>query len=840
MRSALLISCAVGMLLYAPDLVYACDPIAGNAADASSITVFLSVKQGQIWADQVSEFCPSPAYKSRRKDYSQDSEILFQLLRTAMKDLPKFYVYGLSNIGRRLDLKDELKDSDTTKLSAATQQRSEWKAFMKGVQNWLDEYKSGYLNQKQTIVSTGQDGKALAMVKYFIYPSAGKPSGLTTVLKDSALYLPDRTSDDATETVLTSFNQGKITFKIIDPIGNWSDSSNYRFVLPSHEAGGDGNKIDLACRHSPAAVIRSQQVVDSLKDLEGQLWNKSAIVDRLTDLFQRTGFSHTADVSQPDTGTRPIEVKIGGAAQLLLVRLMMRGSDLDSINRALYTVLPTSQFRYVVEHEADPPWKVVSAKGSDNPLSFVDLCLTNIEPKTFPYLRDDQLAAFPKQLDEAGFKFDTTTYGTSNVCGLNIPVANSVVFLITPRVAVGSKSGEQAQKPKSATEQSSSPRVPPGQRGPAKVYTSRLPAPPEIISNTIPPVSEALDDAEAGSPAAARTPAKGSNYVGFGLAYLPNQGVRFVGQYQRVLPNLQVISLEAGTESAALGSGSYHKDFLWFDQIHHRLQLDANGGTNYTHNRLFNGVQTNERRTGGSGSLSLEWIRNDKGFHADSTLSAGSSNVTLSNVAGQQSQRLTYVDVSSSFVYFSDHAQLTQIHIQPTVRFGVTSFASRAGFVSGSISADLLRYLTPAWMPDFRLEITPRFQGATTGTPEYEAPSIGGAETVRGFRADASLARLAATIQNELWIPSTGSKRYHERFLDFLSHKVWIAPFFDYGYSAQTVSGVSGSLLGPGIGGRILLGAALFKLDWGYGLYNGPSGLGGSKFSLDVKTTLPF
>jgi hypothetical protein len=798
-----------------------------QARNASTISVALSAYQGWAWADHVVHFCPSTLYDSRRPDNARDQKALLGQLQTAMKDLPKFYVYALTNApnlsdrsGLMRDQRGELKDSLTAELRTAT---TDWQQFQAATKHWLTTVQQEYYPNQPSIVISGGSANFPYLFKQYI-------RSLNQKLASSALYFVDLDDNKFQHNALS---RGELLVNIADPIGDWN-SSDYQFGLPPDPG------------HPSSAVITKPEVTGQLQDLEGRLWSKPEILDRLGDLFLRTGFSHTADLSAPNA--QPVTVNIGGAAQLRVVQVMTETNNSAEVNRALYMVLPDSVFRSVLQHRGGGlcPLQTVSS-----PVPYTSLCITSASCGDPIYLRDDELAALTGQLDTAGFKLEIGTYASGASCDVpNDDKLKSIEFRITRRTHLSKESGQRGEKPKAVDSRSSPERTPPPRRGPTKAYSGVLPAQPQVIAGPNPqlpksvllpdPSADAQTDTSSVSSIAQKIPEEGKNYVGAGVSYAANQGIRFVGQYERQLENQQVIRLNVGTESAPLGSGSYHKDFLLFDRIHHRLQFDASGGSNYTQNRLFQGIETNERRTGGSAGLTMEWIRHSRGMHLDSGLVGGWSNVTLSNKGSDKSQGLSYVDGNVAFSYASSYVQQTQLNVQPAIRLGVSSVGAEGFYVKPSIGADLLQYITPAWLPDVRIEVTPRFQYASSHTPEFELPSIGGAETVRGFREDASLARSATTLQNELWVPSTGPRRFHGGFGGFLTHNVWIAPFFDYGYSSQTQSGIKGSLMGPGIGARIKYGAALFKLDWGYGIYDGPRDLGGSKFSFNVKTTLPF
>src|SRR5271157_4132806 len=113
MRASILTVLAIAGSFFVPCCVGQCPADTADAKNASTITVALSVYQGWIWADKVTEFCPTAIYKSRRRDFSKDGETLLAEIRAAMKGLPKFYVFALTTgpqSGASLDKEGKLTD----------------------------------------------------------------------------------------------------------------------------------------------------------------------------------------------------------------------------------------------------------------------------------------------------------------------------------------------------------------------------------------------------------------------------------------------------------------------------------------------------------------------------------------------------------------------------------------------------------------------------------------------------------------------------------------------------------------------------------------------------------
>ena len=119
---------------------------------------------------------------------------------------------------------------------------------------------------------------------------------------------------------------------------------------------------------------------------------------------------------------------------------------------------------------------------------------------------------------------------------------------------------------------------------------------------------------------------------------------------------------------------------------------------------------------------------------------------------------------------------LRALHLEPSVRFGLGLSASEPSFRKFRLGA---RYHLSIAGP---VELETRFEGrlASAATPVFELPSLGGPETVRGFRTDESLGRRLWSSQNELWFPILKSGA-PSKFRDLIRRNVRLAGFYDLG-----------------------------------------------------------
>src|SRR5262249_8732855 len=96
-----------------------------------------------------------------------------------------------------------------------------------------------------------------------------------------------------------------------------------------------------------------------------------------------------------------------------------------------------------------------------------------------------------------------------------------------------------------------------------------------------------------------------------GGRYEPGQGVAATGgvSFQLAGGHPQLFSLRAGgTAAGALGNFSYHRDFLFFDTLRHRLGVNVNGSSETDNHRVLAGLTTDERRWSAVARADLELI----------------------------------------------------------------------------------------------------------------------------------------------------------------------------------------------------------------------------------------
>ena len=282
-----------------------------------------------------------------------------------------------------------------------------------------------------------------------------------------------------------------------------------------------------------------------------------------------------------------------------------------------------------------------------------------------------------------------------------------------------------------------------------------------------------------------------SRHVAGGFAYNPGQGFGALGNLQ-----LESLTLSAGGPGGTLGSGSYSAGYLGWS-------ASASAGVTVERNRVLDGLKVNQQSITESATLGWEPWRGLDG------------NTILLQV------------VPSHAVVFNE----TLNTIEPGVQFIHNDLISEYPWrisIDASILMDLhfANSITTAnthrSFDHWEYDLTGRFENAFGNAPIFELPSFGGADTVRGFRADDAIGRRLWASQNELWhaLPRWPVLK--------------IATFTDLGGAYQTIGSSAGLRAGLGTGLRLDLRVAVLRFDWAYGFGNAATGGSRGKFYFNV------
>jgi len=331
-------------------------------------------------------------------------------------------------------------------------------------------------------------------------------------------------------------------------------------------------------------------------------------------------------------------------------------------------------------------------------------------------------------------------------------------------------------------------------------------------------------------------------YIGGGFEYRPGQAFRVFGLLQRSRLKFPFengsFSGQLGYPSGGVRSLNYSADYLNFERFHQRLSVRLNGSTDVNQHRFLLGNKLDERRTGGFGQLMWEPFHDLDGGLLQITTEVRRATVTLSsNTTTASKINLSTLRIAGLYLYRSSLSEFPRsLKIEPFIETGLGFAATEKPFELGGVNASYHQTLGVI-APD----ITAHFQNASRDTPLVELPSFGGAEVVRGFRADDAIGRRVWSLQNELWLPLLpASAQAPTNRIAALISQLRLAPFFDFGAAYQTVASAPGFRTGPGLGLRLAMDKIVFKLDWAYGF--GAAATSGSrgKFYFTVVSNLPF
>jgi hypothetical protein len=284
---------------------------------------------------------------------------------------------------------------------------------------------------------------------------------------------------------------------------------------------------------------------------------------------------------------------------------------------------------------------------------------------------------------------------------------------------------------------------------------------------------------------------KQSRHVGAGFAYKPGQGFSALGVGQA-----SSVNLSGGGPSGTLGSGSYSASYLGFS------------GTLYTgisveRNRVLDGVRIDEQSTAESATLEWEPWRGLDGNTV--TLGLVPSHAVVLN------QTLNTLQPGVQFAHNDFTSEYpSRTFIDPHVLIGL-------GFADYIVTANTHRAFD-----HWEYDVSGRLENAVGNPPIFELPSLGGADTVRGFRADDAIGRRLWSLQSELW---RGLPRWQ---------LLKIATFVDLGGAYQTTGSYPGLREGLGTGLRLDLRVAVLKFDWAYGFGQAATGGSRGKFYFNV------
>jgi hypothetical protein len=545
-------------------------------------------------------------------------------------------------------------------------------------------------------------------------------------------------------------------------------------------------------------ILNREGVLRRLRPLNGFPANPEVISAALLDFYIPRGLTPRIDL-QLDGSPRTLSIfESGRIARILLPAEL---TDLTKAQMIVYESLPHRVFaafrKRVAEILAEPLDPEATKREIDiEQLIFDTETEESAETFELPPLDGGLFAQIQQRLLAMEYTASVFEFNPQEL------LVDLVIDATTPQSGAGSE----------ANPFTGTAVTPPNSPG----VTSRPGAAPDVQPEPIRPVTP-------NGPQPSGTPREqDKNYVGGGFEYRPGQGVRALASYQRMNTlGLDLFAVElGGAGSGGFASARYSRDYLFFGLLGRRLGGSFSGGTEFERNRVLAGILTNERRTGAAVRADLELFRdlNDRQLSVNFQGRRETVRLTHSGSAAAEtatSQNTVDVGLMHQWRRTLSRRPL-RLRIEPTLRFGIRLNSGEPSFQRLTLSAQFHQSIAGP------VEIESRFAGASASvsTPLFELPSLGGSESVRGFRGDESIGQHLWAIQNELWLPIIGNGS-PSSLRGFLSRNLRLAFFHDTGSvykpPAGTLTSITGARQGAGVGLRVRYQGVVIETDWAYG-----------------------
>ena len=245
---------------------------------------------------------------------------------------------------------------------------------------------------------------------------------------------------------------------------------------------------------------------------------------------------------------------------------------------------------------------------------------------------------------------------------------------------------------------------------------------------------------------------------------------------------------------------TYSRDFVGFgDVFSRRVQLSLRGFSLIDPAPPASAGQGQLRRKGFEGRATADLFRDWQGMFAQADLSAEKHSVRDLEGASP----LPDVTKLSAGINFARSIQATRR--SPHTELGVSFTRGRieSGEIFTLVKADAAHQQFVGAFSRWDLRFNTSI--ASSGTPTSEWPRFGGEDSVRGYAADASLARRTWTVQNEYWFLPPGVENSESSLAATFRKMATVAVFADVGELRSAPSHASGRKLGLGFGLRLVV-----------------------------------
>ena len=323
-------------------------------------------------------------------------------------------------------------------------------------------------------------------------------------------------------------------------------------------------------------------------------------------------------------------------------------------------------------------------------------------------------------------------------------------------------------------------------------------------------------------------------YVGGTASFGPRSGGETSIVYSRraIIGNLDSLTI-APTYSGKLGGRIiYAAPFLATKNEPRRLYaLEVAASSIYLRNRRLGAEEVDERRSTGRVGLGIRPLTLNSSHDFKWQFSIRHERIDLDKqVDGITETSLTLFRFGwTHLIRHTVRRPSFSLRLNPMIDFAFKAAGGERKFIRPSLEATLQRRIMSGIDLHFHLVAG----SIDRPVPSFELWSLGGVETVRGFKEDTLLGRHRVALQSEIWFPFVRTLNERPVVAEQVPSDLGATPlqpraagllrmavFVDGGYMSGTATGHNESLLGAGIGIRFIIPRQpiVVRFDYGWGL----------------------
>lgn len=547
-----------------------------------------------------------------------------------------------------------------------------------------------------------------------------------------------------------------------------------------------------------------------LKGLDGQLFFKNNILDRLSNYYSNLSF-------QPEYFITPEEIRV---LPPRVSRFLVKTKVEKEVDKMAYLLLPHREYKAFLKMPKDSI-KIESGAG-EYIYQYNLLAKANQQFDRLPILPTNTLGQSQAQIVRQGYTLNVLP--TLNDLLGTIDISEQHLYLDVVASQVTTKQDTTNVPP-------ATPNVAEGDAFGTNVRSDEFEA------------TDAVADQR-------RVTDIKRNFIGLGIDFFLQDETRFKAVYQRLMQDGGNLSFELAyafnesgiAEGGLIFSGRYAKDYLFFNALKKRLAVQLSAGTDFTSNRVFNNTFYKERRTGGSFRTEIDWYRDRNNRLFQSALKLNEEQVNLESFEGTAAieTNIFSTEWNNTFYAISPIKLFTtRFKLENSLKLGwagINEDTKATFFSTGKIQANLNQKLVKG----MAIDLTAYTQWNSSETPFFE--QIGHQVNInRGFKQDVVIGRnlLGGTIEFWTPLPRFGDKQ--SKLNNYFYKHLRLAIFSDFSrYNKVLTSTESVKLWSPGLGLRLIMPPAQVNFDWAMRRSKTEGLGGGSQFSINLILNSPF